>query len=54
MGKGDHCAVYGCNNDRRYPEKQKILSHVGMLRFYSPLSKKDKLMWGKNDQQEGF
>ena len=21
MGGGDHCAVWGCDNDRRYPEK---------------------------------
>ena len=21
MGKGDRCAVFGCNNDRKYPEK---------------------------------
>ena len=54
MGKGDHCAVYGCNNDRRYPEKQKILSHVGVLRFYSPLSKKDKLMWEKLINRKDF
>ena len=25
MGKGDHCAVFGCNNDRGYPEKQFVL-----------------------------
>ena len=36
MPSGDHCAVRGCDNDRRYPEKQKILPHVGMFRFYSP------------------
>lgn len=47
MGGGDHCAVYGCNNDRRYPEKQKIQPHVGILRFYSPLSKNDKSKWEK-------
>ena len=54
MGKGDHCAVYGCNNDRRYPEKQQILSYVGILRFYSPLSKKDKLMWEKMINRKDF
>ena len=21
MGKKDHCAVFGCNNDRLFPEK---------------------------------
>ena len=24
----DHCAVWGCDKDRRYPEKQKIPRHV--------------------------
>ena len=24
---GDHCAVLGCDNDRRYPEKPMILPH---------------------------
>ena len=47
MGKGDHCAVFGCNNDRRYPEKQFVCSHVGLLRFYSPLNAKDKSKWWK-------
>ncbi|XP_046863414.1 LOW QUALITY PROTEIN: uncharacterized protein LOC124457174 [Xenia sp. Carnegie-2017] len=27
MGKGDHCAVYGCDNDRRYPEKYIVSDH---------------------------
>ena len=43
MPRGDHCAVWGCNNDPRYPEKQTILPHIGILRFYSPKSKKDVL-----------
>ena len=38
MPRGDHCAVWGCNSDRRYPEKQSILYHVGILRFYYPQS----------------
>ena len=45
MGRGDHCAVYGCSNDRRYPEKQVVLPHVGILRFYSPLNRKDVGKW---------
>ena len=40
MARGDHCAVYGCSNDRRYPEKQVVLPHVGILRFYSPKTRK--------------
>ncbi len=47
MAKGDHCAVYGCSNDRRYPEKQVIKPHVGILRFYSPKTQKDIVKWRK-------
>ena len=46
--RGDHCAVWGCNNDRRYPEKQTILPRVGILRFYSSKSKKDVLSWARS------
>ena len=28
MGKSDHCTVYGCNNDRRYPERYVIKDHI--------------------------
>ena len=45
MARGDHCAVYGCSNDRRYPEKQLVLPHGGILRFYSPKSQKDVGKW---------
>ena len=47
MPGGNHCAVWGCDNDRRYPEKQKILPHVGLLRFYSPKNKKEVLLWAR-------
>ena len=47
MAKDDHCAVYGCSNDRRYPEKQMIKPHVGILRFYSPKTQKDIVKWRK-------
>ena len=47
MPKGDHCAVFGCSNDRRYPEKYVIKAHVGVLRFYSPLNVKDAAKWEK-------
>ena len=36
MGFGDKCCVGGCNNDRRYPEKWLIHSHVGRLSFHKP------------------
>ena len=35
MPSGDHFTVWGCDNDRMYPEKQNILLHVGILSFYS-------------------
>ena len=28
MGKSDHCTVYGCNNDRRYPQRYVIKDHI--------------------------
>ena len=28
MGKSDHCAVRGCDNDRRYPDKYVIKEHI--------------------------
>ena len=31
MAKGDRCAVFGCNNDRRFPEKYVIKDHTGLL-----------------------
>jgi len=54
MPGGDHCAVWGCDNDRRYPEKQKILPHVGILRFYSPKNKKDVLSWARAINRDQF
>ena len=41
----DLCAVWGCDNDQRYSEKQKILPHVGILRFYSPKNNNNVLSW---------
>ena len=43
MPGGDHCALRGCDNDRRANriENQKILPHIGILRFYSPENKND-------------
>ncbi len=54
MGNGDHCAVWGCDNDHRYPLKQKILPHVGMLRFYSPQTQTDIVKWGKLISRKHF
>ena len=54
MGKGDHCAVYGCNNDRRYSEAQVVFPHVGLLRFYSPLNAKARNRWQKLINRKDF
>ena len=54
MPGGDHCAVWGCDNDRRYPEKQKVLPLVGILRFYSPKNKKDVLSWARAINRDQF
>ncbi|XP_068719633.1 uncharacterized protein [Montipora capricornis] len=54
MPGGDHCAVWGCDNDRRYPEKQKVLPHVGILRFYSLKNKKDVLSWDRAINRDQF
>ena len=29
MGKGDRCAVFGCSNDRLFPEKYTVKSSFG-------------------------
>ena len=28
MGKKDPCAVFGCNNDRLFPEKYTVKGHI--------------------------
>ena len=54
MGGGDHCAVFGCDNDRRYPERQIKLGHVGILRFHSPKNKKEMAAWERNINRMNF
>jgi len=54
MPGGEHYAVWDCENDQRYPEKQKILPHVGILRFYSPKNKKDVLSWASAINRDQF
>ena len=45
----------GCDNDRiRYPEKQNIIPHVGILRFYSPKNKRDLLSWARAINRDQF
>ena len=41
MGGGDRCSVGVCNNDRRYPEKILVRSHVSNFQFHgSPKAQK--------------
>ena len=54
MPSGDHCAVRGCDNDRRFPEKQKILPHGGLFRFYSPRNNNDVLSWARAINHDQF
>ena len=41
IGKSDHCAIWGCDNDRRYPEKYVVKDHIAefdsslSMRFWS-------------------
>ena len=51
---GDHCAIFGYSNDRRYPEKQVVKPHVDVLRFYSPLNLKDAAKWKKLINRRDF
>ena len=54
MRKGDHCAVFGCSNDRRYPEKQVVKPHVGVLRFHSPINVQVASKWEKLINRRDF
>ena len=54
MPSGEHCAVWGCDNDRRYTEKKKIFPHVGILTFSSPRNKKDVLSWARASNRDQF
>ena len=40
-------ANFGCSNDRRFPDRQVIKPHVGVLRFYSPKTPKEISKWEK-------
>ena len=46
MGGGDHCCVGGCDNDRRYPDRQVKRSHVSYLQFHAiPTKEVMKTKW---------
>ena len=38
MGRWDRCAMPGCGNIRRFPEKWVVMSHVLALMFHHPKS----------------
>ncbi|XP_072014153.1 LOW QUALITY PROTEIN: uncharacterized protein [Amphiura filiformis] len=44
MGGSDHCAVWGCDNDRRYPERWIVKDHVKDLKFHS-CQQKNQVKW---------
>jgi hypothetical protein len=59
MGGGDRCSVGVCNNDRRYPEKILVRSHVSNFQFHgSPKAQKlrqighDKIRQGRQNYIE--
>ena len=43
MGAGDKCCVGGCDNDRRYPGKYHVRSHVQKLGFHKPSNSEDAI-----------
>jgi hypothetical protein len=43
MGAGDKCCVGGCDNDRRYPGKYHVHSHVQKLGFHKPSNSEDAI-----------
>jgi hypothetical protein len=48
MGGGDRCSVGVCNNDRRYPEKIIVRSHVSNFQFHGlPKDQKNCDKFGK-------
>ena len=48
MAKGDHCSVYGCDNDRRYPERYRRQFLWSFLFFIYP-SAESHLLSGKSE-----
>ena len=60
MGKGDRCAVFGCNNDRRYPEKYLMKEHTSFfggkpqIRFWSCKDPKRFTVWTKRLRRKYF
>ena len=57
MGKHDRCCIGGCNNDKRYPNKFVIRSHVTDLKFHiTPSDTVKRQIWEKQigKGREGF
>ncbi|XP_014664453.1 PREDICTED: uncharacterized protein LOC106806841 [Priapulus caudatus] len=53
MPGGDHCAVFGCKNDRRHPERNILKDHINTLRFHS-CKKKYCATWTRLLHRDGF
>ena len=49
MAKGDHCSVYGCDNDRRYPERYRRQFLWSFLFFIYPFAE-SHLLSGKRKE----
>ena len=52
MGGGDRCSVGVCNNDRRYPEKIIVRSHISNFQFHGlpKIKNCDKFGMTKSDK----
>jgi hypothetical protein len=52
MGGGDRCSICVCNNDRRYPEKILVRSHVSNFQFHGlPKDQKLRQIWDDKIRQ---
>ncbi|XP_072165725.1 THAP domain-containing protein 1-like [Diadema setosum] len=54
MGGGDRCAVYGCKNDRRYPERYVVKDHVYILKFHKCTNPRHYAKWTRLLNRDKF
>ena len=58
MGKSDHCAVFNCSNDRRYPDKYVIKEHItkwdgsNKMKFFSAKNENEMKIWSQKIYRE--